>query len=185
MAEGIFQGKPDITSGGETKNFDHGFFSQGGEEETQKTLVLKLPCHILRIWLRRRRINGYSDWRRRNRTIDMAKEILTLKKREKLISPEKIICGGEFNSDHLDHGVEGEGRIGHGRMRRLIQRRSDTITMFVKPPHFYGVEFFHLYIRIQDRVEFEYRDKLEKIITNGNRIRNQWKPYLLQSRRMP
>ena len=112
----------------------------------------------------------------------MAKEILTLKKREKLISPEKIICGGEFNSDHLDHGVEGEGRIGHGRMRRLIQRRSDTITMFVKPPHLYGVEF-SIYIYVYKK--FEYRDKLEKIITNGNRIGNQWKPYLLQSRRMP
>ena len=49
----------------------------------------------------------------------MAKEILTLKKREKLISPEKIICGGEFNSDHVDHGVEGEGRIGHGRIEEV------------------------------------------------------------------
>ena len=119
MAEGIFQGKPNITSDGETKNFGHGFFSQGGEEETKKTLVLELPCHILRIRLRRRRINNYSDWRRRNGTIDMAKEILTLKKGEKLISPEKIICGGEFNSDHVDHGVEGEGRIGHGRIEEV------------------------------------------------------------------
>ena len=69
--------------------------------------------------MRRRRINGYSDWRRRNGTIDMAKEMLTLKKREKLISLEKIICGGEFNSDHVDHGVEGEGRIGHGRIEKV------------------------------------------------------------------
>ena len=30
--------------------------------------------------------------------INMAKEIMTLKKREKLISPDKIICGGEFNN---------------------------------------------------------------------------------------
>ena len=43
----------------------------------------------------------------------MAKEILTLKKREKLISPKKIICRGEFNSNHVDHGVERKGRIGH------------------------------------------------------------------------
>ena len=43
----------------------------------------------------------------------MAKEILTLKKREKLISPKKIICGGEFNSNHVDHGVERERRIDH------------------------------------------------------------------------
>ena len=134
MAEGIFQGKPNITSGGETKNFSHGFFSQGGEEETKKTLVLELPCHILRIRLRRRRINNYSDWRRRNGTIDMAKEILTLKKREKLISPEKIICGGEFNINHVDHGVEREERIGHEGIERLIQKNSDTIRIFVKPP---------------------------------------------------
>ena len=58
MAEGIFQSKPDITSSGETNDFGHGFFSQGGEEETEKTLVLKLPCHILRIRLRRRRIKA-------------------------------------------------------------------------------------------------------------------------------
>ena len=43
----------------------------------------------------------------------MAKEILTLKKREKLISPEKIIYGGKFNSNHVYHGVEREGRIDH------------------------------------------------------------------------
>ena len=43
----------------------------------------------------------------------MAKEILTLKKREKLISPKKIICRGEFNSNHVDHGVERERRIDH------------------------------------------------------------------------
>ena len=43
----------------------------------------------------------------------MAKEILTLKKMEKLISPEKIICEGNFNSNHVDHSVEREGRIGH------------------------------------------------------------------------
>ena len=62
--------------------------------------------------MRGRRIKGDSDWRRCNVTI-MAKEILTLKKREKLILPEKIICGGEFNSNHVDHGVEREGRIDH------------------------------------------------------------------------
>ena len=43
----------------------------------------------------------------------MVKESLTLKKMKKLISPEKIICEGEFNSNHVDHGVERKGRIGH------------------------------------------------------------------------
>ena len=47
MAEGIFQNKPDITSSGETKDFDHGFFSQRREEETDKALILKVTFHIL------------------------------------------------------------------------------------------------------------------------------------------
>ena len=71
----------------------------------------------------------------------MAEEVLTLKKGEKLISPEKIICGGEFNSNHVDHGVEGERRIGHEEIEEVNPKSSDTITMFVKPPCFYGVEF--------------------------------------------
>ena len=46
MAEGIFQSKPDITSSDETKDFGHGFFSQGREEETDKALILKVSFHI-------------------------------------------------------------------------------------------------------------------------------------------
>ena len=96
----------------------------------------------------------------------MAEEILTLKKREKLISPKKIICGGEFNSDQVNHGIEGEGRISHEGIEEVNPKKSNTITMFVKPPQSYGVEF-------------EYIHKLGNIITNENRITNQWKPYLL------
>ena len=77
----------------------------------------------------------------------MAKEVLTLKKREKLISPEKIICGGEFNSDDVNHGVEGEGRIDHEGIEEVNPKKADTITMFVKPPLFYGVEF-SIYINV-------------------------------------
>ena len=39
--------------------------------------------------------------------------------------------------------------------------------MFVKPPHFNGVEF-SIYIYVYKK--FEYKDKLEKIITNGKCI---------------
>ena len=113
MAKGIFQSKPNITSSGETKDFGHGFFSQRREDEIDKALILKVPFHIFRIRLRGRRIRGDSDWRHYNGTIDMVKEILTLKKMEKLISPEKIICEGNFNSNHVDHSVEREGRICH------------------------------------------------------------------------
>ena len=87
MVEGIFQSKLNITSNGETKDFGHGLFSQRREEETDKALILKVSFHIFRIQLRGRKIRDDSDWRSCNGTIDMAKEILTLKKREKLISP--------------------------------------------------------------------------------------------------
>ena len=123
IVEGIFQSKLDITSSGETKDFDHGFFNQQREYETDKALILKVSFHIFRIRLRGRRIRDDSDWRRCNGTINMAKEILTLKKREKLISPEKIICGGEFNSNHVDHDVEREGRISHEGIEKVNPKK--------------------------------------------------------------
>ena len=49
MVEGIFQSKLDITSSGETKDFDHGFLSQQREDETDKALILKVSFHIFRI----------------------------------------------------------------------------------------------------------------------------------------
>ena len=72
--------------------------------------------------------------------------------------------------------------------------RKGRLRMFVKPPHFNGVEF-SIYIYVYKK--FEYRDKLEKIITNGKCIfYNQGGCYksrtdllesftVLQSRRMP
>ena len=81
-----------------------------------------------------------------------------------------------------------------GGSRRLIQKCSDTITMFVKPPHLYEVEF-SIYIYVYKK--FEYRDKLGKIITNGKCISYNQGGYrksrtdllesstVLQSRRMP
>ena len=44
----------------------------------------------------------------------MAGEILTLKKRDKLISPEEIIGGREFDGDHVNHGIEIERGVSHG-----------------------------------------------------------------------
>ena len=36
----------------------------------------------------------------------MDEKVLALKKREQLVLPEKIICGGEFDGNHVNHGVE-------------------------------------------------------------------------------
>ena len=36
----------------------------------------------------------------------MVEKILTVKEGEKLISPEEIIGGGKFDSDHVNHGIE-------------------------------------------------------------------------------
>ena len=89
----------------------------------------------------------------------MAKEILTLKKWEKLISPKKIICGGEFYSNHVGHGVEREGKIGHEGIEEVNPKKLSYYKKICKTTTLCGVEDFHLYRRIQNRVSLNIQIK--------------------------
>jgi hypothetical protein len=44
VAEGAFQGCPDLTGCGEADSFSHGFLCERGEEKTEETLVSCFPC---------------------------------------------------------------------------------------------------------------------------------------------
>ena len=63
------------------------------------------------------------------------------------VIPDSTNFLNPFNNDHVNHGVEGEGRIGHEGIKEVNPKKTDTIIMFVKPPQFYDVEF-SIYINV-------------------------------------
>ena len=85
VAEGVFEGGPDLTGCGEADCFSHGFFSERREKKAKEALISGFPRQVFGVWCLRGR--GIK-WRwRHNGTVHMPQQILALKKWKKLALP--------------------------------------------------------------------------------------------------
>lgn len=127
VAKGMFQCNPDIMRCCETNNFSHGFFREKREKTVEDALVFEFPCLERKIGIGGT-IGGGQRGLREGTIHNTEIALLAFKQGNQLTLPNQIFARVEFDSYHVDHGVEGEG-VGHeGKkiygIRLLIQRGS-------------------------------------------------------------